>query len=174
MKDPRAAALEASILRQLRGNGVAVPEVISCEGNLLILETLPGEPLPDVIERGGYDPESIAVALCDWFAAFYAGAPGELRGDVNGRNFLWDGETMRGVDFEARCHGPLSRDAGRLAAFIETYETRGKAAQTALSRAFMRGFSERFRCGMDDILAERETERLAMRERRAAARTFSP
>ena len=167
VESPQAAALEASILRRLRRAGVAVPEVLDCRGSLLILEYLPGEPLPDVIEGGGYDPEAIAIALCDWFVAFYAAvSPGELRGDVNGRNFLWDGEKIRSVDFEGRCYGPRARDAGRLAAFIETYEACGKASQAALSQAFMKGFSERFHCGMGEILAERESELAAMRVRR--------
>jgi len=165
-KDPKAAALEASILRELYSHGVAVPEVVSHEGSLLVLEYLPGEPLPDIIGRGGVDPEAIAAALCDWFAAFYDAAPGELRGDVNGRNFLYDGKKIHGVDFEERCHGPKARDAGRLAAFIETYETRERAGQAALSRAFMMGFSERFHCKTSEILAERESELAAMRLRR--------
>jgi len=166
-QDPQSAYLEASILRELRGAGVAVPEVVSCEGDLLVLEYLPGEPLPEFIERGGVAPEMIAAALCDWFAAFYdAVTPGECRGDVNGRNFLWDGEKIYSVDFEERCFGPRARDAGRLAAFIETYETREKAGQMALSRAFMHAFSERFNCDMRVILEERESEFAAMRLRR--------
>ena len=166
VKDPQAAALEASILRDLRARGVAVPEVIDCRDSLLTLEYLPGEPLPDVVERGGYDPSALAAALCDWFAAFYAGVPGEQRGDVNGRNFLYDGEVIRGVDFEERCYGPKARDAGRLAAFLGTYDTRERAGQAALSQAFMRGFSERFHCEMGEIQAERALECEAMRERR--------
>jgi tRNA A-37 threonylcarbamoyl transferase component Bud32 len=171
VKDPRAAELEAAILRELRGAGVAVPEVVSCRDNLLVLEYLPGEPLPDIVARGGYDPEALAVALCDWFAAFYAAVPpGELRGDVNGRNFLAGGGKIYSVDFEERRRGPIARDAGRLAAFLETYETCGRAKQIALSQAYMREFSERFHCAMDQILAEREAEFAAMRERRGAAR----
>jgi len=172
VKDPQAAALEASILRELCGRGVAVPEVLDCRGSLLMLEYLPGEPLPDVIERGGYSPEAIALALCDWFAAFYAAVPGERRGDVNGRNFLygrfgrWDGEKIYGVDFEERCYGSPTRDAGRLAAFIETYETRNRTGQAALSRVFVNDFSERFGCELREILAEREREYEAMRGRR--------
>jgi len=173
-KDPGAAALEAFILRELRERGAAVPEVVSYGEDMLILEYLPGEPLPDVIERGGYDAQAIAMALCDWFVAFYAAAaPGECRGDVNGRNFLidgcasrFDGAKVYSVDFEERCYGPFAGDAGRLAAFIETYETRERARQAALSRAFMKHFSERFRCDMNEIQAERESELAAMRLRR--------
>jgi len=167
VESPQAAALEASILRELRGRGVAVPDVIARRGSLLVLEYLPGEPLPDLIERGGYDPEALAVALCGWFAAFYAAVPsGELRGDVNGRNFLYDGVKISSVDFEERCHGPWARDAGRLAAFLETYDSRDSARQAALAAAFIREFSARFACAPEEILAERETEYDAMRRRR--------
>ena len=167
VKDPQAAALEASILRDLRGRGVPVPEVIACRDGLLVMEYLPGEPLPDVIERGGYDPGAVALALCGWLAAFYAAAaPDELRGDVNGRNFLYDGMKIYSVDFEGRGFGPKARDAGRLAAFLVTYGTCDAQKQAALTEAFIREFAARFNCAMDEILAERELEFAAMRLRR--------
>ena len=173
VKDPRAAALEASVLRDLRGRGVAVPEVLGCKDGLLELEYLPGEPLPDVMERGGYDPDALAGALCEWFAAFYAAVPpGESRGDVNGRNFLYDGAKIYGVDFEARAFGPPARDAGRLAAFIGTYEACDKAKQLALAQAFIQKFAGRFGCSLEDITAERETEFAAMRQRRQSLRAI--
>ena len=167
VKDPRAACLEASILRGLHARGAAVPEVLACEGNLLVLEYLPGEPLADLIERGDYNPEALASALCDWFAAFYiAVPPGESRGDVNGRNFLYDGTKIYSVDFEERCYGPKARDAGRLAAFIETYNTSDTLKQIALAEAIMCAFAESFDCDMSEILSEKEAEYDAMRLRR--------
>ena len=167
---PEAAALEAGILRELRDRGVAVPEVLACRVNLLVLEYLPGEPLPDWIARGGYTPDELAGALCGWFGAFYAAVPwGELRGDVNGRNFLWDGAKLYGVDFEERCRGPQARDAGRLAAFIGTYDTLDPARRDALAEAFTEGFSGRFCCDMEEIFAERDLELKAMGERRRSA-----
>jgi len=165
--------LEAAFLRELRAGGAAVPAVLACREGVLVMEVLPGEPLPDVIERGGYDAGALAGALCEWFGGFYGavaavpdGTAGEARGDVNGRNFLWDGARVYGVDFEERCFGSMARDAGRLAAFIETYETRDLERQGALSAAFMRGFAEKFGCDFDEILREREGEFEAMRRRR--------
>jgi len=166
-KDPQSALLEASILRALRAGGAAVPEVLDCHAGVLVMEYLPGEPLPDVIERGGYDAEALAGALCLWFDAFYAAAaPGESRGDVNGRNFLVHEEIIYGVDFEERCFGTKARDAGRLAAFIETYETRDPQAQAALSEAFMYLFANKFSCDMNELLTERNAEYQAMQLRR--------
>jgi len=170
-KDPQAAALEASILRELREKGVPVPAVLNCRGALLVMEYLPGEPLPDVIERGTYDPDALAQALCAWFAVFYAAMPpGALRGDVNGRNFLCCGEKIYGVDFEERCFGPRAQDAGRLAAFIETYKTRDSGRQAALAQAFMQGFAEQFGCTAEEASAAREAELEAMRERRGGTK----
>ena len=161
-----AAAREAAYLRHLRGRGVAVPRVMARHGRTLTLEPLPGEPLPDLIERGGYDPAALADALCDWFAAFYAAAPGRSRGDVNGRNFLYDGERVRGVDFEGLPYGAKSMDAGRLAAFLSTYDTRDPEAREALTQAFTRGFAAKFACDMTEIERAMEKELTAMRVRR--------
>jgi len=169
VKNARAAQLEAEILRELHGGGVSVPGVIGCRDNLLILEHLPGAPLPDIIERGEYDPTALALALCDWFAGFYAATTeGELRGDVNGRNFLYDEVSGKvfGVDFEERCFGPRARDAGRLAAFLATYETTDRAGQASLVDRFIRKFMEYFDCGAEEIAAEYKLELAAMRERR--------
>jgi len=169
-KDPRSAALEASILRELHEKGVPVPALLDCQGALLVMEYLPGEPLPDVIECGAYDPGALAQALCTWFAAFYAAMPpGALRGDVNGRNFLCRGGEIYGVDFEERCFGPRAQDAGRLAAFIETYKTRDSCRQAALAQAFTRCFAAQFGCSVEEIFAAREAELEAMRERRGGS-----
>ena len=163
----RAAALEASILRELRSRGVAVPGVLACRDTLLTLEYLPGEPLPDLIERGAYEPQTLAMALCDWFAGFYAAVPsGEQRGDVNGRNFLYDGAKIYGLDFEERCYGPRAQDAGRLAAFLATYHSLEPARQAALAEAFTQEFSARFACAPEDIYAQQASECAAMRQRR--------
>jgi len=167
----RDARREAEILRQLRDCDVPVPEVIGCRDNLLILEYLPGEPLPDIVQRGGYDPGALAQALCGWFGAFYAAVPpGELRGDVNGRNFLADGDNIVSVDFEECCRGPIARDAGRLAAFLATYHTRDRERQAALAEQFARQFCARFGCDPREVQAEQAAELAAMRERRGQAR----
>ena len=172
-KSPLAAAAEGEILRGLRARGAAVPAVLDCREGVLVMEYLPGEALPDVIERGAYEPEALAGALCAWFAGFYAavqtvpaGTAGESRGDVNGRNFLYHDGKVYGVDFEGRCTGSRARDAGRLAAFLATYDTCDTAKRDALAEAFMEEFAESFGCGMEEILAEREMEYGAMRRRR--------
>jgi len=137
-KHSPTATCEAQTLRQLHANGVPVPQVIAAQDNLLVLEFLPGTPLPDVIECGEYDPTQLAQALCDWFATFAGACPGLSRGDVNGRNFLWDGRQIFAVDFELPLQpGSLAGDCGRLAAFLATYDTPYPKKQAELVRAFM-------------------------------------
>ena len=152
-----------------------MPAVLDCREGVLVMERLPGEPLPDVIERGGYDAGALAGALCEWFGGFYGavaavpdGVAGEARGDVNGRNFLYDGARVYGVDFEERCFGSMARDAGRLAAFIETYESRDPQRQGMLAQALMHMFAGRFGCDLAEIIKERDGEYEAMRLRRGA------
>jgi tRNA A-37 threonylcarbamoyl transferase component Bud32 len=167
-QSPLAAAEEAAILCALHERGAAVPRVLECRDAVLALEYLPGAPLPDLIERGAYEPQALASALCDWFAGFYAAVPeGESRGDVNGRNFLVHEGSIYSVDFEGRVRGSKARDAGRLAAFLGTYRTCDAAKQAALAGAFMREFAGRFGCGAEEIMAEREVELVAMRGRRS-------
>ena len=132
------ALLEAQILRNLHARGVPVPQVISAQNKLLILECLPGQPLPDVIEQGNYCPAQLTHALCDWFAAFTLACPGLSRGDVNGRNFLYDGTQIFAVDFEdALQPGSLACDCGRLAAFLATYRSTHREKQAELVHTFM-------------------------------------
>jgi tRNA A-37 threonylcarbamoyl transferase component Bud32 len=162
-----AAARESEILRRLRRGGAAVPTVLACQGKLLTLEYLPGQPLPDVLHSGNYCPERLALALCDWFAGFYAASfPGEVRDDANGRNFLYDGKHIYGVDFERRRYGPRALDAGRLTAFLETYGTTAPQRQRALIAAFAALFGQQFGCTFADILEQRTQEFRAMAERR--------
>lgn len=164
----QAAKQEATILKHLHSHHVPVPQVLNCRGNLLVLEHLPGEALPDLIERGDYEPEALAHALCAWLAAFYAAMPGLARGDVNGRNFLYDGKIIRSVDFEECPSGFPASDAGRLTAFIETYDTLNQEKQAILADIFAQEFCKRFGCSPEEIAAARELELAAMRKRRAA------
>jgi len=163
-----AARQEAATLRLLHAHNVPVPRVTDCREHQLTLEHLSGEPLPDLIERGSYEPRVLAFALCDWFAAFYAAMPGLSRGDVNGRNFLYDGVRIVSVDFEdALVPGSPAHDAGRLAAFLVTYDTHYPALRADLTTHFTKEFATRFGCSTDEIREETALELVAMQKRRA-------
>lgn len=131
------AQQEAETLQLLFERGVRVPKVLDCDENLLVLEFLPGEPLPDLIERGNYCPVKLAQALFDWLTDFHRACPGKSHGDINGRNFLYDGNVVYGVDFEdTLLPGSIARDFERLAMFLAKYDTEHTTKQAQLIHEF--------------------------------------
>jgi len=109
-----AAQLEADFLRRLAASGVAVPEVLDVKENVLYLQYIEGPTLPD------FFCGEAAESLTAWLKDFY-NATGEIRGDVNGRNFIFGCGKCYGVDFEEHVHGVKEEDAGKLLAFASTY-----------------------------------------------------
>jgi len=109
-----AANSEADFLRKLAANGVAVPEVLDVRENVLYLQYIEGPTLPD------FFCDEAAESLSTWLKDFY-NATGEIRGDVNGRNFIFSGGKCYGVDFEEHVYGAKEEDAGKLLAFASTY-----------------------------------------------------
>ena len=127
-----SAVFEAQALRHLQTSGVRVPKVIEQSGCVLKLEYIPGETLPDFIERletSSWTRQEIctaADAVINWLNEFYRAVDtdktGEIRGDVNGRNYIFDGVNCIGVDFEESIHGEKEQDIGLQIAFILNYD----------------------------------------------------
>ncbi len=137
---PTAAKNEAHFLRHLAASNVPVPVVRHCVGRVVVMRQLPGQPLPDWLCNTPTAPDITATArhLVGWLKAFYRAVnhpqTGEHRGDVNGRNFLIDGDIVWGVDFEERCHGTREADIGRLIAFVESYNNCDERVAAQLSK----------------------------------------
>jgi len=127
-----AAAFEAEALKHLQTSGVRVPKVIEQCGCVLKLEYISGETLPDFIERleiSSWTRQEIcatADAVVYWLSEFYRAVDtdktGEIRGDANGRNYIFDGVNCIGVDFEERIYGEKAQDIGLLIAYILNYD----------------------------------------------------
>jgi len=161
------ACSEAEILRGLYVNGVAVPEVFSVDGDMIIMEYIEGSTLTDEIEREVLDADKLAVCLVDWFAAFYLACPGKIRGDVNCRNFIVaPGFKIYGVDFEDLQDGAKEKDAGRIAAFILNYAPEYTDYKKRLASAFIDCFCVVLGVEREVVLSEQALEIDAMRERR--------
>jgi len=137
-----SAAFEAQALKHLQTFGVRVPRVMEQSGCVLKLEYIPGETLPDYIERlessswTTLDICTVAEAVVNWLSEFYRAVDtdktGEIRGDVNGRNYIFDGVHCIGVDFEERTHGEKEQDIGLLIAYILNYDP----PETIVKKAF--------------------------------------
>jgi len=140
-----SAEFELAMLEKLYKSGVKVPYPVTKEGSKLKMPYIRSETLPDLfarLESSSDQSEVIKAAdeLVNWFEDFYkAVEPGEIRGDVNGRNFLWDGEHWRGVDFEERAFGEKEQDIGRVIAFALTYDPPGTPVKILFAERVLRG-----------------------------------
>lgn len=142
---PEAARYEANMLDKLHKKGLAVPRLISLEDNLVKMEYISGITLPDLIDKWeaeAPDPAAIshvAESIILWLADFYAAADTAKtgRGDINGRNFIFDGQKIWGVDFEEHRRVSRERDIARLIAHILTYRPAHTPLKESLARRIL-------------------------------------
>ena len=170
-----SAETEARILREYYDVGIAVPKVLEQRETELVLEYIPGETIPDFLARMGPTPDDdllwkAAAGLCAWFKCFYEAVDHtkskEIRGDVNGRNFIITGRGVISVDFEERVIGRAEQDIGRLLAFICTYNFDEVYAKRQLARLFKQEVEKRLCLFMPEILKQFRLELAAMKKRR--------
>lgn len=190
-----SAVFEGMRLQKLRGAGIPVPALISCEGSVLKLEYISAETLPDLIDRleklqnGLVDfrdlsqspslldlsvlseLETAANAVIDWLSEFYRAISsektGEIRGDVNGRNFLLTGGSCVGVDFEEQVFGTKEQDIGKLVAFVLTYDPQGTEIKAEFARKLMQRAVQVLNIDEKEAVRQRDLELAAMQMRRS-------
>jgi len=186
----QAAAAEASLLRTYHRAGLRVPELLFQRGSELVMEYIPGETIPDFLahretESGSCDASLVeatlveaARGLCSWFADFYQAVGympgGEIRGDVNGRNFIIENGRVSSVDFEERAFGRAEEDIGRLIAFIYTYTLSGTRVKRRFAKLVYQEALEILSLSALGIIAGHRAERAAMRKRRRSPAPASP
>ena len=186
-----AAAFEAENLKRLYDAGVVVPKVFSCDEAVLTMEFLQGETLPDIlenIEQLQIDSSShvdlsegleeivlleirkATSAIIKWLSEFYnavdSDVTGEIRGDVNGRNFLFDDALCMGVDFEEKVFGIKEQDIGRLRAFVTTYDPPGTQVKVEFARQILQEAVKELDVNEDEVKRQQDFELCAMQERR--------
>ena len=171
----KAAAFEAQTLQKLHTAGLRVPEVYALDGAILKMQYIPGKTLPDLIEHweNGCTPAEIAAvanSIISWLAEFYFAVDTkqttEIRGDINGRNFILDGTYCWGVDFEEKTHGTREQDIGRLIAFILTYTPPGTPLKIALADTLLHKAMQVLGVNEQEVCNWRDSELQAMQLRR--------
>ena len=128
--DAETCAREKTNLEMLASCGLTVPQIEGGADKALLLSYLNGLTYEQVLrkyEQGLLNDEQAAAAfaaLIKWLEKYFVATKGALRGDVNLRNFLYlPNQTCVGIDFEDRLiNGDISKDIGRILAFIATYE----------------------------------------------------
>jgi tRNA A-37 threonylcarbamoyl transferase component Bud32 len=141
------AAKEEKILRDCRDRGLTVPAPLFRRENVLLMEYIRGFPL-----SGSHLKEaSFIVLLARWMADFHRSFAGEertlLKRDLRLHNFIFDGVTLWGIDFEESETGEAEKDLADLgASFLES------------SPAFTQGNLKRFRRFLREYSKSRPTE----------------
>ncbi|MCL1802408.1 MAG: hypothetical protein FWG30_02025 [Eubacteriaceae bacterium] len=164
------AILEAGKLEMLRNAGLRVPRVISVQDALIAMEFIDGITLPDFLESASEPPFHQAQLIVNWLKQFY-GAVGhdqtsEIRGDVNGRNFIFFEGSVWGIDFEQEEYGPIEKDIGRLCAFARTYTGIPYGVLDSFASEIEKQAVYILHAKLDAIKAEEALEYEAMKKRR--------
>ena len=171
------ALFEAGMLKLLHKAGVRVPNPVSVEGSLMKMPYIAGETLPDILDRFEILPdqnalEKVVQGIIRWLSDFYRAVSmeetGIIRGDVNGRNFLWDGGSCWGVDFEERVKGVKEQDIGRLLAYVLTYDPPKTPVKMAFADKLLRDAVCVFSIDPGKAFYFRDQEFAAMFERRGS------
>lgn len=166
---------EVSILQQLYAGGVAVPRVKSRVPGGFIMYFCAGQPLVDYLETQEANGMGLASVqnslrcLVDWFANFYRElhrTQGLIMGDVNLRNFLYDGEAVTAVDFEACTSGRIEQDMGQAAAFLLNYDPPGTTWKKHATRFLLQEAHRQLQIDLQHTKAETAAEMAAMECRR--------
>jgi len=154
----------------LKNKAVEVPKVISIDDSTICLEYINGDPLPDFMLRQNSHERCSEVAenITKWFESFYSAvdnkATTEIRGDVNGRNFLITDAGIVGVDFEEHIFGRKESDFGRMLAYVATYSYDETKVQRTLEEMLINGFAKRFLLSEEVLLEEKAKELKVLEE----------
>ena len=171
-----SVATEVLMLTRLKAAGVPVPQLIARKDRIITMSYVEGETLLDFLTRMETCSEKAllmqaANALIDWLALYYravdARKTAQIRGDVNGRNFLWDGSCFWGVDFEETAYGPVELDIGRLLAFVLSYEPMHTPAKAKFADRLLQRAISVLSADKTAVLRFRDAELLLMPARRA-------
>ena len=118
-----------------------IPRILYEEEDVLYLSHLPGTPYTDLIPQMEQDTD-FAVKAMDALirsVTLFHDLCGCRRGDVNLRNFLFDGTDCYWVDFEdPLCPGAMEADLGGMLAYLVTYSPPCTPQKLELGRIFFR------------------------------------
>ena len=146
---------------------------------IIKMQYIPGTTIPDLLEHIENDYienqlQKVADAIVYWLMDFYQAVKtketGEIRGDVNGRNFIFDGEFIWGIDFEEKTNGEIEQDIGRLIAFILTYDPPGTPTKILFADKLMEKSGQILKADLAKVCLYRDTELAAMALRRQSRR----
>ncbi len=122
---------ELKVLKRSQENGLAVPQVIAAKDGVILMKFIHGEVLTDVINETFSTTATENLAI--WYYRFH-NIHSLIKGDPRLRNFIYQGETLYGLDFEESREGDWMEDIGGVAASL--LDTRPILHETKLKLAW--------------------------------------
>jgi len=133
---------EFEILLRARKAGVEVPYPFHKEGDLLVMEYIPGEPCEMMINH--MFSSRVAEDLGRWLARFHSalgdGASDQIMGDAVLSNFLYHDGRVHGVDMEDSRPGDALEDLGQMVASVLSGEPMFNPVKFDLSMQLLAGY----------------------------------
>lgn len=139
-RDIRDRLTEESVLKKLKGAGLGVPSIISCDETSMSLEYIEGIVYAEMMEELS---EEHVEALLDWQEQYYKVMDSIGRADINFRNYLYASSVCIGLDFEEISLTTPEQDYGRMLAFLASYDPAFTRNKKRAARLFLKGLARR-------------------------------
>lgn len=166
--DAAAYERELEIYRLLEATDLPCAKVLEAQGQTLLLSHLPGQTLVELLERQeetGIIQWALWEQLTDWLTEFTR-RTGFVMTDVNLRNFLYDGKTLYGLDFEECEPGESAGAIAGVAAFIRLYRPEHTPLKRQISQYILERFARNCDKEVEWLLAESARREEALLQRR--------
>lgn len=166
---------EKRVFEILKEKGVKVPEILGERNRTLYMEHLGSTTFLSWYEKA--EAENLCNCtpmiskLAKWLKSFYdamLSSSGEqmILEDVNLRNFIIHDDEIYGIDFELCRKGKIERDAGRISAYLLTYEPPFTPWKISFRNKVNETLSKEFDIDIQNILTEEDKEIKSMEKRR--------
>jgi hypothetical protein len=106
---------EIDLLHKCHEGGLPVPPVIASENGVILMDFVPGATLTEQINKT-FDSR-IIDNLANWYYNFHK-ITGVIKEDPRLRNFIWNENTLFGLDFEEAHEGHWMTDIGGVSASL--------------------------------------------------------
>jgi len=130
-------------IKMLQKSGISVPQIIFKSDNSLFFEYIRGELIGDLVERQCMGSWIDKFAL--WLVNLHklSDKSGKLlKMDVNLRNFIYSGDKIYGLDFEAISYGDIRTDLGNICFFILTNTPSFTKEKHIIMRRFLQSYEK--------------------------------
>jgi len=179
---PKVIGIDDNVLCLEYINGVPLPDFLflqkrSCENSLplkngVLKNNVASSNIGTSKKSDIYKQcEQAAKGITKWLDSYYTAvdhaSSSEIRGDVNGRNFLITKTGIIGVDFEKHVFGKMETDFGGLLAYVSSYSYYDPTVQNLFYEIMTDCLVKNFYVSRETLLQEKIKELSKIEKRRS-------